>query len=955
MSFLKKDKETVIEAIVSAVSLIPYVGDKAAAAHGIIKSIYILYKEKTKADTVIDIIRNKVRRYNLSEEDARSICSVITGILKNQEIDLIDIYRDASKIQNLKNEIFRGSDHRKEAEREYKKYIEEVIDCIGKPEILALFVDSEQIAIENLHIIREMLLSYNNSMSQLNERVEALEAKDYLNGIESNNEDYLNQFEERLFLEDDYSSINLSSIYVSPRVKEGGRLASECIMSWYRNHEPNARSCMILYGDAGIGKSSLISKIISDAYNNSNKHEYSISSNEVVTVVLRESNHKKVFENIEKDFSAVDMLCKLFSVRNRSELKNKLLILDGFDELIVLVDSFDKSKASEFISALASERHGLRILITTRLGYFELDAETQRKTVQKTLSWTPGEVNVWCDQYQEQMKKELEHNDIIQSNNSEIQSENLRKIRERITWCDTFKTFYQKLPENDNRREIFCVPIILYIACISGVEFRKLLTVGKIYDFAFRSIIMRKYSESMIDCRQFKHNEVDIKERIVHWQYTKELAYQMLLVDDLNLIDDDSLDSPQAAGFRQAQERTIEILKDKNITIDKSELNTSKYLAVFHFASSKNQQGITFAHKTVYEFFTAVKLYEDYFSKFTTGYFKDSMKSSAARKQCIIEVMESWIEAFRYVIITPEIFMYLNEMERPAFSGIDSYVLPADRIDNNTKFNKQMYLDAFAEGLNQDILALVSMRPAVNQYLNTANSQFVIPYIHIQFNTAFHNLTWFLTGLGYKNENDLSGSIAYIMRTICVSNSFYSIRHSNIPGSKLAYNCTAWCFKECELDNIQLNWTSFKDSDLSYAVLNYSELNNANMKNANLKHTGLIGCKMNHADLKEANLYNADLSNAELRNSILKRACLKNADLNNSDLWFADLRGADLSYANLSGAILIGTDFGNADCIGVNWNNAKYCTIPKYKTEFPYGFDPNDYNMIEVDQNGNSV
>lgn len=135
--------------------------------------------------------------------------------------------------------------------------------------------------------------------------------------------------------------------------------------------------------------------------------------------------------------------------------------------------------------------------------------------------------------------------------------------------------------------------------------------------------------------------EADKEANMTAWQFTKELAYQMFLLDTLDLVDDNRSEDKHAVGFRNAQKRTKDILKEE-YKIENPDLELKKELAVCPFARENKKSGITFAHKTVYEYFTAVKLYEDYFARFDSDYFKDKDKDTAA-----MEVMESFIEAFR--------------------------------------------------------------------------------------------------------------------------------------------------------------------------------------------------------------------------------------------------------------------------------------------------------------------
>lgn len=80
---------------------------------------------------------------------------------------------------------------------------------------------------------------------------------------QADNQDYLEHFYDPLFLEDDDSPVTLASMYVSPHLKGKTESIADCVMQWFRSK--TRKTCMLLLGNAGVGKSSLVSKIIADA------------------------------------------------------------------------------------------------------------------------------------------------------------------------------------------------------------------------------------------------------------------------------------------------------------------------------------------------------------------------------------------------------------------------------------------------------------------------------------------------------------------------------------------------------------------------------------------------------------------------------------------------------------------------------------------------------------------
>ncbi len=735
--------------------------------------------------------------------------------------------------------------------------------------------------------------------------------------LKTDNDEYIRHFQEPLFLEERGSSVSLATIYVAPHVSESKLSAAEEIMQWYRRDR--FASCMILYGEAGIGKTSLISKIIADAseITEPNSLEYDFTPDEVAAVALRD--RITIFKNLEEDFSSVTVLTALFGINNidKDLLRGKLLILDGFDELMVLAPEYQE-KANKFISGLVQENHGLKILITTRPGYSNFldwapgDLITGRRYrwIKEYVCWTEHELSKWCEQYGQEIEK---IDDAFITQLSELEKEELKKrIAQKKKWCQDFPEQYHRLPQhtdNDKRREVFCIPIILYIACNSDVNIESEKTIGQIYDHAFRSVIAREHADSLTGNAQVKG--ADWKMQKLHWQYTKELAYQMLFIGKLELIDDDKSDDQRAIGFRNAQNRTLKLLQADYPELVREDLSTSKFLAVFHFAKNGTRDGIAFVHKTVYEYFAALKLYEDYFSKFNTDYFEANTPEKAAE-----EVTKSYLEAFRYTVIPEELFKYLEEMKFPCFMEKESDFFSDLKSQRKKHFDKDCFFAAFQTGIRNKLLARVPMDEAVGEYLKIDDS---LECINVQFCRAFQNFTRYLSCLGYQNidmirETDVSGSflpVAWVLRSlICTEINIY---------------CPEWRLEKVEL----------KGADMKMA----------NLKKADLNRASFIGAILRRANLRNATLIMAELRNADLRNADLRNANLEWANLIGANLAGADLRNANLVRANLGGALLEGTYL----------EGAKYCNHPVFGTVFSAEFNPKERGMIEVDKYGKPI
>ncbi len=624
--------------------------------------------------------------------------------------------------------------------------------------------------------------------------------------LTSDNQDYLDLFDHRLFLEPETSKIKLRDMFIPPLVDKGEQKAEDCIADWC---EQGTTPCMILYGDAGIGKSSLVAKIISKACEVSDTIEHPNDA-PVLAVALRD--HCELFSNLQDGYSAKYLLLKLFGTECISDLQNKLLILDGFDELTVLSSGFDEKKAEKFINSLTrSCKTNMRILITSREGYF--NSKNLTTIVQKTLCWEAEQVADWCLLYG-------------------------RKNSEYEEWCRDFPEQYRKLPkedDNDKRYEILCIPFILYLCCNSKIDLNKNKTVCKIYDQSFRKILLRAHSNELTGNDRFLTSQSDQQRRLVHWQYTKEIAYQMFLNDTLTLSDACEHNDKRYIGFKNAKERTIIVLKENyGIIIDETDLHPQQYLSVFRFAKNSGKEGkagITFVHKTVYEYFTALKLYEDYFAKFNSVYFENNKTENGDyAPKAIQEVMNSFIKAFRYKPILKEdnIFDYLCGFVDPPFEGEES------DPDDAKCFDFDQFSKAFSMGTVQHYLSDCVVPSQIKEYKVPRYKE--IP-ISAQLNLAFCNFTWFLTGRGYSNSDKNSMGIGDLV----------SSRYQRVNMQNWMLPDAFW--GNVDLRGANLTGANLEDAHLSSTCLANAHLDHAIMKDARLQGANLTGSTMNDVQL----------------------------------------------------------------------------------------------------------
>ena len=622
----------------------------------------------------------------------------------------------------------------------------------------------------------------------------------FVNKIYDYNNEYQERLKDPLFLEsdiDDDTKATLADVYIEPHIT--------CdLKKWAENRDSRI---LLLYGKAGIGKTSYTCWL--SLYNNFKQDCHILELRKHIHIL--DSNNP--WESIKKSFKCT----------SDDEYQDKVLILDGLDEVCVLKSEFDGYKFIEKLSNTLRTGFGrsIRIIITSRMGYFSEINRNNHIDI-TTIFWGEDSVINWCGKY-------------CQIHNN------------RAEWCESFKKTYADLETDDKRKDVFCTPLILYICCVSQVDISKHDSVASIYDEAFNVIGTRRYNE----WTETSQNEYQINK-----QFTKELTFQMFL--------NDKLDDVLCSNFVQiAKEKVVDWAQKKHLS-QVIEPEFEKLFAINHFAYGKND-AIEFAHKTIGEYFTAVKLYEDYFEHILGGTVEDTWRNI--------------FNAFRYRAIPQDIMQYLVD-------------IILNRKDNN--WLESFFKDYYIGIKNPSLPAVVYCKSEYSTLFSALINQFLI---------AFRNLTWLLTGLGFDNSKFINTK----ENLEILASYFYG--DINISGWK-------------NLDNINLSNSFLVGSKFEKACLTNADFSAAILKCGVFNKAILKHAIFKRANLEMANFIKADLTRANLREANLREANLRKANLREADLTRASLLIANLIIANLTGAHLTGANFTQADLTGANFKEA---------------------------------
>lgn len=734
--------------------------------------IYKTYNDKEISEIVCEWIMITIRK-TFQENSKETVCNLLRFIstpnkFKEYLINYSISYLDDSSILEIDKS---GSDY-----LAYEEMISELVNEIYDNNTLTnylSFLTKNQLEVLEFEQLSTIIAQLNDHSSEfkviislLKKIMEILSEKSHAgttfipsSKIKDQNDEYIKRYSMPLFLEEsgfpedkcnDKNAL-LSDTFVEPMLyyRNKSCVLKNVITTWANDFDNRSKGTsakiFLLYGKAGGGKTSLVSHIIDKNILGENCHTIALRS--CINVFSEENMYN---ENGSRK-SMWQLVKECFECLDDSQYENKVFILDGLDEICVLQREFN---GREFLDELSAVKvNNIKILVMSRNGGYFDQPQTSNDLTFGTIIWTDKKVEEWCNRF------------------SSIHS--CRK-----EWCNKFPDMLKNTKKKF--QDAICTPIILYICCICKVDISKESSIAGIYDEAFSRIGYREHDPNKTN--KNLQNQ-DKRQHEVNWQYTKELAFQMFLNNKLEAV----VAENDMNVF--SVKRTKDIL-GKGFENIKPELGN--YFAICHFTSKKGDI-IEFAHKTMGEYFTAVKLYEDYF--------RNIFKNNANERGKDEKVWQAIFSAFRYAKISKDIIRYLSDIIK--------------KREDNTWCN--CFFECYYRGILNELIWKQSRKEAIYQ----TNYTKIVNQIAI----SFRNLTWLLTSLGFKNDSEISKSLKYRRR---ISDFF-------IRDTVMDVNCSQWK----NLYNINLCYANLTQADFSYAELRGSNLSGANLSFTDLSHSDL--------------------------------------------------------------------------------------------------------------------
>ncbi len=661
-------------------------------------------------------------------------------------------------------------------------------------------------------------------------------------------QDYIKIWNGRLFLhqDNDEKPITLADAFIVPKfdyyIKRGEIKFSDKdsltdAIEKFLNY--NKTSNLLLIGSPGTGKTSIISWI-------ANKYK---DDEDIIVLRFRDWSNKDLEQGL---LNAIyhSLYCR------KGDLENKLLVLDGFDEIKIVNER--KNLIREFLNNTL-DFDNLKIIITSRHDY--LDAY-DFQNVFKILPFNISQVQEFF-----QIIKGIE------LDKGKIDCDNL---------------------------DVLGIPVILYMAIMVDIDLTLKTTKPELYNkiFAEEGGIFDRFCFKGIGYDGGFQPLRDKKNIRIYLSFLQRVAFLMFEKNNLVLTEKE-YDIPELI-FQREKLKVVEFpikpfFESDGDNIEFIHKSIYEYFVsenIFFLVSATINEddkrhlagamGYLFKgnilSKEILEFFKFkidVNLY-NYFDDIITAFqimLKDGL--TYCTKNCYEDMFKCEMN------VLTNMFEVIHLWEREEFR-IDLFNTSYLRY-NNFNFNLQNI-----KPINSDLqeiylvganLAKVNFRKVNLKGANLKGAilkKAVLVYADLkEANLAKTDLT----------EAELRGA---------------DLEGADLKGAKLINANLEYSF----LKNADLRETELLGVDLSEVDLSATYLRGANLSMANLQKAYLSGLDLSNTFFSKARLIGANLAETNLTNANMRGAILKGAILRDAYLWKTDLSEADLSGADLTGAFL---------------------------------------------------
>lgn len=645
-------------------------------------------------------------------------------------------------------------------------------------------------------------------------------------GINPDYYNYVRSYGDLLFLHkaDGKRAITLKDTYVMPEYElarqssiqglEDSKNIIELLIKFANDHENRV---MIIEGDAGVGKSSLVAHL---CFNNEKCIEKTgkgiFGSADIYCVRLRNLTMSKGFIEVP-----VNHIIESLGFQTDSEYeilsKQAVVLLDGFDELCMIdgMNDYAEYVLAEIIRGF-SDYH---IIITTRPKFLDI-SKLREQGVYTGVGYVilkhfnVSKRNEWIEKY--------------------------RAVCEEDEYCQLEKI--SKI--DDDASEGICdTPLALYM-----------LAAGKITDEAWENPWVLYHQIFRIELSSTEYNKLFSKKLFAHsisryndilYQVSAEIAYKMYMTANKKLYVTKGDIEEIISYLKLDQGQTGSLIK--------------RCYALCNYWKNDGKSGIAeFYHNNIRDFFLCEKI----FIELERIYHYFSEECMADAKKCD-DAVEKFISSFGSLFVYSDFndkvseFVYYRSLYKMKYKREENFL----QLELKYQFLAYFFEKMFVHGAIHDYI-YDGRRNLFQENINVLKCVVQI-YRHIYepyVISGKKRMEWFVNITSELSEMDV---LPYLFKAVFIRTPLTISSDYSIPIAGYA-NFNIYDMKKADLRYGMFNHSNFTGCNFSGTILvstdfSYSNLKKCNFENADFRHSSLLG-----ADIKECKFENCNLAGTTL-------------------------------------------------------------------------------------------
>lgn len=801
----------------------------------------------------------------LNAFDSKFGCNQFAGIVKdNEKIDLFTGF--------LQEYIVKNEELRKEYNLKKIDHIDESVgELYNKQKNADVIAEKRHEAV--MTVLADIKLSTNTS-GDYSKKEDASTNKSIFRN--DSKEKYIKRWKSRLFLHRRKGDKNLTleNTYIHPLCKkiypEEQKETLDNLETQLQEFFANGKS-LLLIGPPGIGKTSVVCYLA---------NKYREDQN---VFVLRFSDWEREDwdELVDKKYHSIlaAAICKKINCKQK-DLENKVIILDGFDEIKYGDDS--NKLLAKFTIFLRGIK-GTKLIVTSRENYIEIENIKFEKVIKL------------C-QFNEE-KAAIFANTLLDKN--------------------TFK----ESDFNTDDLEVYGIPVILYMAITAQIDITKNDNKYNIYEriFALDGGIFDRFStESELGYTQTVH--IVSIEKKTFYNILCKTAFAMFKRDNISILYKEYL--------KIVSSECEDVLQSSLVWFD---------FPIDNLYEKGNT--IEFVHKSIYEYFAAeyifheiLKVYNNYILSHNINQTAEELSNLLCYNEISSEIQNfinyKFLNYFsEHKVLQARYKIFSEEMLYKILSVGPTYFLK-NNLDNLFSQNSNLKIIIDLENmLFSNLMHMIHLGKKTTDKLVLQDStiELIIRYIHInQLKTGID--------LSYM---DLGASLNQSMGLNYLSVINLSLKGAILHEVKFEHSK----FERGSFVSATIRDTTIMDCDFVCTGFRSSVFNRVNAVNCVIAKAVFIGVQFDNVSFSNTAFFNSVFEDGAKFNQLeFKRSAFVNVELNDDfkNVNFQEttfdhakmsgsFAGANFQYAKfINGTILTGGIFTNADFRGADLSGAVY-------------------------------